>query len=191
MKRIYLAGPEVFLTDAVSIGDQKKKICEAYGFEGIFPLDNILELNEPSPQENGLKIGRANEELIESCDIVIANMTPFRGASCDVGTAYEMGFGKALGKTVLAYSNNSDLFLKRNLDQLPNAKQVDEQTYVDGIGMTLENFGLIDNLMLDNAVSGPIELENVGVFYDQTDVYRNLRAFIRCLEQLKNEAKAA
>ncbi|WP_198596848.1 nucleoside 2-deoxyribosyltransferase, partial [Vibrio sp. 10N.261.52.A1] len=51
MKRIYLAGPEVFLTDAVSIGDQKKKICEAYGFEGIFPLDNILELNEPSPQQ--------------------------------------------------------------------------------------------------------------------------------------------
>ncbi|MFD1879869.1 hypothetical protein [Vibrio chagasii] len=57
--------------------------------------------------------------------------------------------------------------------------------------MTLENFGLIDNLMLDNAVSGPIELENVGVFYDQTDVYRNLRVFIRCLEQLKNNAKAA
>ncbi|MEZ8168888.1 nucleoside 2-deoxyribosyltransferase [Vibrio tasmaniensis 1F-187] len=186
MKRIYLAGPEVFLSDAVSIGDQKKKICEAYGFEGIFPLDNIIELNEPSPQQNGLKIGRANEELIKSCDAVIANMTPFRGASCDVGTAYEMGFSKALGKTVLAYTNSTDLFLKRNLEQLPNAQQVDNQSYVDGIGMTLENFGLIDNLMLDNAVSGQIELENVAIFDDQTEVYRNLRAFIRCLEQLKN-----
>ena len=54
MKRIYLAGPEVFLPDAEQIGDAKKKLCMAYGYEGIFPLDNVLELNEPSPQENGL-----------------------------------------------------------------------------------------------------------------------------------------
>ncbi|NRF12889.1 nucleoside 2-deoxyribosyltransferase [Vibrio coralliilyticus] len=184
MKRIYLAGPEVFLPDAEQIGDVKKKLCMAYGYEGIFPLDNVLELNESSPQENGLKIGQANEELIDSCDIVIANMTPFRGTSCDVGTAYEMGYAKARNKKVLAYSNISDLFLKRNLDQLTNAKNTSGQHYVDGCGMTLENFGLVDNLMLDNAVCEPIELNSLPNIQDKSDLYRDLQAFIRCLGRL-------
>lgn len=184
MKRIYLAGPEVFLQDAEQIGDMKKKLCMAYGYKGIFPLDNVLELNESSPQANGLKIAQANEELIDGCDIVIANMTPFRGTSCDVGTAYEMGYAKARNKKVLAYSNVSDLFLKRNLDQLANTKNIGGQHYVDSCGMTLENFGLIDNLMLDNAVCGPIELSSIPNIQCKSDLYRDLQAFIRCLGQL-------
>ncbi|MCW0469101.1 hypothetical protein OH492_08755 [Vibrio chagasii] len=62
MKRIY-RGTEVFLSDAVSIGLIKEKICEAW--LRYFPRQ-YSRLNEPSPQQNGLKIGRANEELIES-----------------------------------------------------------------------------------------------------------------------------
>lgn len=38
-KRIYLAGPEVFLLNAKEIGKRKKALCRKYGFEGVFPLD--------------------------------------------------------------------------------------------------------------------------------------------------------
>ena len=38
-RRIYLAGPEVFLPDARVIGEAKARLCAAAGFEGIFPLD--------------------------------------------------------------------------------------------------------------------------------------------------------
>ena len=40
--KIYLAGPEVFLPDAVGIGQAKKRLCAAYGFEGLYPFDNEI-----------------------------------------------------------------------------------------------------------------------------------------------------
>jgi hypothetical protein len=33
-KRVYLAGPEVFLLNAKEMGEQKKIPCKKYGFEG-------------------------------------------------------------------------------------------------------------------------------------------------------------
>ena len=43
------------------------------------------------------KIAMRNETHIRSCQAVIANLTPFRGPSADVGTVYEVGFARALG----------------------------------------------------------------------------------------------
>ena len=31
---IYLAGPDVFLPNAIEVGKKKKAICEEFGFEG-------------------------------------------------------------------------------------------------------------------------------------------------------------
>ena len=99
-KRVYLAGPEVFLSNAKEVGKCKKALCRKYGFEGVFPLDVEADLGGKSPKEIGLCISGVNEALIKNCDIVIANLTPFRGPSADVGTAYEIGFAHALGKKV-------------------------------------------------------------------------------------------
>ena len=41
MKKIYLAGSDVFLENAQDEGDRLKKLCKEYGFEGYFPLDNV------------------------------------------------------------------------------------------------------------------------------------------------------
>ena len=40
--KVYLAGPDVFLPDAVSIGRRKKELCAHYGFEGLYPFDNEI-----------------------------------------------------------------------------------------------------------------------------------------------------
>ncbi|MDY0273631.1 MAG: nucleoside 2-deoxyribosyltransferase, partial [Advenella sp.] len=40
MKKIYLAGPDVFRHDAVDYGQQLKALCESFGFAGLYPLDN-------------------------------------------------------------------------------------------------------------------------------------------------------
>jgi nucleoside 2-deoxyribosyltransferase len=37
--RVYLAGPEVFLSNAREIGAFKRAICERHGLVGIFPAD--------------------------------------------------------------------------------------------------------------------------------------------------------
>ena len=44
MLKIYIAGYDVFDPNAVNIGNTLKNICAAYGFEGLFPLDNELEV---------------------------------------------------------------------------------------------------------------------------------------------------
>jgi nucleoside 2-deoxyribosyltransferase len=42
---------------------------------------------------------------------MIVNLTPFRGPSADVGSAYEMGFMRALGRPIFAYSHDARPFL--------------------------------------------------------------------------------
>ena len=38
-RRVYLAGPEVFLSNAREIGARKRAICERHGLVGVFPAD--------------------------------------------------------------------------------------------------------------------------------------------------------
>ena len=45
--KIYLAGPDVFLPDAVEIGRRKADICARHGVTGLYPLDNAIERRAP------------------------------------------------------------------------------------------------------------------------------------------------
>ena len=103
--RVYLAGPEVFLPDARAIGAQKCRLAAEAGLEGAFPLDAQLNLDRLPPSEQARRISVANEGLMRSCDALIANLTPFRGVSADSGTAFEVGFMRALGRPVFGYTN--------------------------------------------------------------------------------------
>jgi nucleoside 2-deoxyribosyltransferase len=103
--RIYLAGPEVFLPDPIAAGRRKVEIAARYGLTGLYPLDAALDLTGLGKVVQAQRISRANEELMHSADGLIANLTPFRGISMDCGTAFEVGFMRALGRPVLGYSN--------------------------------------------------------------------------------------
>jgi len=149
--RIYLAGPEVFLPDALAAGAEKKRLCDEHGFEGVFPLD--AEIEAASPRATGIAISAANEALIRSCDLVIANMTPFRGPSADVGTAYEMGFARALGKPVLAYTESVESFAPRTRAFLLERGALAPDGERETNGTSIEAFELADNLMLAGALT--------------------------------------
>src|SRR5215467_7172295 len=81
--RAYLAGPDVFLQNVTAIAACKKRLCAAYGMEGVFPLDEAMVERRRSPASIARAIGAANEALIRECDLVIANCSPFRGVSMD------------------------------------------------------------------------------------------------------------
>jgi nucleoside 2-deoxyribosyltransferase len=152
-QRVYLAGPEVFLCNAKEVGEHKKVLCKKYGFEGVFPLDNEVDTKGKSPREIGLCISDINEDLIKTCHIVIANLTPFRGPSADVGTAYETGFAHALGKKVFAYTNVAAPFTERTTKALRGqVKRGDDGKLRDSLGMFIEEMDLTDNLMLDGCI---------------------------------------
>jgi nucleoside 2-deoxyribosyltransferase len=181
-RRIYLAGPEVFLVNAKEVGEQKKELCTKYGFEGVFPLDNELDLKGKTPREIGLCISASNEALIKTCDVVVANLTPFRGPSADVGTAYEIGFAHALGKKIFAYTNVQAPFTERTKQALKGqVKRGIDGKLRDVNKMVIEENELVDNLMLDGCVNlstGAIVVE--GVRPSQRFSY--LGGFEKCLK---------
>lgn len=149
--KAYLAGPEVFFADRQAAGERKKRICAAYGVEGLYPLDAPVDL---SRDDAAARIFAANVDMIRRCDVVIANLTPFRGVSADVGTAAEVGLAFAMGKTVHGYSNAPDLLFHRTARH--GGTEVPERR-ADGFayhrdGMSIEEFGLADNLMLIEAI---------------------------------------
>ena len=184
-KRIYLAGPEVFLINAIEVGENKKRICLKHGFEGVFSLDAKIDFEGKPPEETGLSISKANEELIKSCDILIANITPFRGPSVDVGTAYEMGVAHALGKKVLAYTNVKSRFTERTIKALNGkVKRSIDGKIRDSQGMFIEENQLTDNLMIDGCIhinSGVLVVEEAPA--DQVFTY--LAGFEKCVREAK------
>lgn len=147
--RIYLAGPEVFLPDALAVGCAKQDLCGRHGFEGVFPLDASLDLTGLPKREQARRISEANEAAMRSCAALIANLTPFRGASMDSGTAFEVGFMRALGRPVLGYTNvvadyrrRAETFRKAG-NAMPDA---------DAPDVGIEDFDLAENLMIEVAI---------------------------------------
>ena len=80
--------------------------------------------------------------MMEKSDIIIANLTPFAGASADAGTLIEVGWFLGKGKPIFGYSNTSENFESRMRKQL-GAKHAD---------LGIEGFHLSDNLMIVGAV---------------------------------------
>lgn len=183
--RIYFAGPEVFLSNAKKIGEKKKALCKKYGFEGVFPIDVEVKAEGRSPRELGLCISDVNEGFIKSCQVVIANITPFRGPSADVGTVYEMGFAHALGKLVLAYTNVAESFTERTVKALDmKVKRSIDGLLRDEQGMFIEENGLVDNLMVDgciNANSKVLVVEQAPA----EELFTHLDGFEKCLQAVK------
>ncbi len=179
---VYLAGPEVFLHNFKEIGECKKLLCRKYGFEGVFPLDNTVQAKDKTPRQVGLCISETNEKLIRSCDLIIANITPFRGPSADVGTAYEMGFAHALGKKVLAYTNVAVPFTERTIKALNfEVKRGNDRKLRDSQGMLIEEVGLTDNLMVDGCINASTQ----GLVIEEApthQLFTYLVGFEKCLQ---------
>ncbi len=137
IRRAYLAGPDVFLPDAGAHAARKVAICRAHGIEGVPPLGDGLETWEA--------IFAHCLRTMESCDGVIANLTPFRGASADSGTLVELGWFLGRGLPIFGYSNTAAGFAERSARQRDSAPDPRP-------GLAVEGFGLADNLMIPGAV---------------------------------------
>ncbi|KAG5463829.1 hypothetical protein LSCM1_08295 [Leishmania martiniquensis] len=127
-KSIYIAGPAVFHPDK---GDKYySKVRELLSQQGVVPLipvDNVVS--------GALNIRNKNIEMIQACDAVIADLSPFRSKEPDCGTAFEVGYAAALGKPLLTFSSDT-------------RSMVDKYGGEMAEGLTVENFGLPFNLML-------------------------------------------
>lgn len=179
--RVYLAGPEVFLPDPVEAGRIKCAVASEYGLEGVYPLDATLPLDGLAKLAQATLISASNEDLMRSCDALIANLTPFRGASADAGTAFEVGFMRALGRPVLGYSNTP-------LDYVPRADAVRALPRLcfdsDAPDVAIEDFDLAENLMIEIAIQASgsrLIRHQAPAGAEMTD----LTAFALCLQEAR------
>ena len=77
-RALYLAGPDVFSREAAALGERKKAVCAAFGFEGLYPLDSEIS-NALDHDAARRAIFDANIALIDRSDAILANITPFKG----------------------------------------------------------------------------------------------------------------
>jgi nucleoside 2-deoxyribosyltransferase len=176
--RVYLAGPDVFFPEPELWAQRKKSICERHGLAGVSPLDDPL--NEPAEWAAlpfWRKIALRNESHIKSCQALIANLTPFRGPSADVGTVYEVGFARALGLKLFGYATTTELFLPRTLNSLGQSARAQQDQWLDGDGLLVEQFGLFDNLMIEGGITDCGGLLIMG----DVDRWGDLSLFERCV----------
>ena len=174
MTRIYLAGPDVFLPDAVDIGRRKVALCARYGVSGLYPLDNVIDV---AAKHASLEIFRGNEAMMIEADAIIANLTPFRGPGADAGTVYELGYMAGRGKLCLGYSNDPSSYADR-VGEFTEVISRDGRL-VDASGLTVEDFGLTDNLMMIHA----LDLHGCALVTPRqapADIWHDLTAFESC-----------
>jgi nucleoside 2-deoxyribosyltransferase len=116
--------------------------------------------------------------MMQRADFGICNLTPFRGASADAGTVFELGLMVGFGKRVLAYTNDSSDYVRRVAGVLaPDGEGV----LRDEAHLMVEDFGNFDNLMLEWSVrescGHPIVRHGAGA----ADLFRELTGFEACL----------
>ncbi len=145
--KLYIAGPDVFRTDAPAWADGVRALCRGAGHEALIPLDE--------GQTGAEGIYRSNLRLIEAADAVLANLNPFRGAEPDSGTCVEVGYALARGKPVIGYMD--DVRPLRDRLRIAAGGATDGQR--DATGWRVEDFGLPLNLML----AVPVRIQRGGI----------------------------
>ena len=166
MKKIYIAGPDVFEKDAIEIGQKLSTLCRKYNLEGLYPLDNKIEFT--TKKHTAQKIFEANIELIRQADIVVANLNDFRGKEADSGTVWECGYASALGKKVYAYMNNTNSYINRFKEEDKHFDH-DVKMIVDKDNKIIEDFDLPINLMLGCSIKNIVQ----GNFEDVLKIITN------------------
>lgn len=146
--KLYLAGPEVFLPNAMEHAQSQRDLCTQYGFIGLHPIDNNVDIENGS-DDTAVRIYRGDVRQIRECDIVVANCNPFRGALMDDRTAYELGFGNALGKPSYGYLKNTYTYNQRMIDYGQGFFSHTHNAYIDCQNYLLvDDFGTFINLMM-------------------------------------------
>ena len=179
MIRLYLAGPEVFHRDAVQLGMAKQLLCARFHYQGLYPLDGAA----PAEAPDASAIYARCLSMIHAADAGIFNLTPFRGPSADVGTVFELGVMAALGKPCFAYTHVAEDLIDR-LHAAPGLTQDTGGPWCDADGMSAEDFGLADNLMLDQTLAAQGRTVH-RVAVPAAARFTRLDGFLACLQDVR------
>jgi nucleoside 2-deoxyribosyltransferase len=98
----------VFYPDPEFVFRRMKELCRRHGLVGVSPLDNQIGL-EGVPLDRFLleRIVRADIELMDALDGGLFCLDPFRRSpEMDPGTAFEVGYMRALKKPIAGWTRD-------------------------------------------------------------------------------------
>ena len=159
--KVYLAGPEVFLPNAREMLARKAELARAAGLIPLSPGD--LEIPPADTKKGfGCSISAVDERLMLEADAII-------------------GFMCALGKAVFAYTNVAANHYRRVLAHYHGDVEMAEDGHLRGPdGLSVENFDMVDNLMLHGGIERRGGTVVVGHAAPDA-LYTDLAAFEACL----------
>ena len=154
MKRVesvFLAGPDPWVPEAAAHRRHQEALCVKAGFTPILPrLGAGTAEAERSEVQARILYTEALSDL-RCADALIANLSPWRGPSCDPATAFLAGFAAALGKPVFAYTNLADedeADPRGRVEAWMGATPDADGRWRDGAGAEIEDFYLPETVML-------------------------------------------
>ena len=154
MKRVesvFLAGPDPWFPDAAAHLARRADLVRAAGLAPITP-EAGAGLDEAQRTEVAARLLYADTlAQLRAADSVIANLSPWRGISCDPSTAFQAGFAAALGKPVFAYMNladEDDAHLRGRVEAMMGAAPAPDGRWRDAEGCEIEDFYLPESIML-------------------------------------------
>src|SRR3569833_752850 len=187
--KVYLAGPEVFLTNAREQRDRKIALTRAAGRVPVSPGDFVIP-PQPTRRQFGHAISEIDEKMMDSADAIIANLPPYHGVSADVGTCYELGYMCAQGKLAYAYTNVAADMKTRCVGHFDGDVFTDANGRLRGRrdGLSIEDNDKNDNQKMQGGIErrgGQVVVHDAPA--DQ--LYTDTTAFEACLRLLAERSR--
>lgn len=154
MYKIYLAGPTVFLKNSDIVFKELTNLFSLNGFQAITPFESELNPFLKTKREVSSKIYQENLEKIHQCDAIVADLNPFRseGFEPDSGTVFEVGYGYALKKPIIAVLTDQRP-LRTKLSESLGEYETTRGFFDKKHDLLIEDFDNPVNLMLAHSTS--------------------------------------
>ena len=191
--KIYIAGPDVFAKDEIESGRKKVEICEKYGFVGLYPtflLPEDLFSGKYDKDYVGQVVSAGCIQGVKDCDIIVGNMTPFRGFEMDSGTAFEMGIAKALDKMVYGYSLDNRTYIERMVESGGGVFYDENNIPRDKAGFTIEDVNEGENSMISKSCGAKVVTPGKNEDLTILELFEKTIILIKCDLNLKSSLSA-
>lgn len=133
--KLYITGPQKYYPNGLAELKMCKAFAEYHGFEVI---------NDFSYLENGLKeYEPIDRSFLDDCDIVIADVNPFRGGEPESSTIFDLGIAFAKKKKI--YTHVRDM--RDVIHKYPKAHYNEDGKVIDEHGLKYADGYTLGNLM--------------------------------------------
>lgn len=133
--RLYIAGPQKYFPNGLEELKMYKTVAEFYGFEVV---------NDFSCLENGLAdYEKIDKSFLDDCDIVIADVNPFRGGEPESSTIFDLGIAFAKKKKIYTHVHD----MRDVIHKYPHAHFNENGKVIDEHGLKYADGYTLGNLM--------------------------------------------